>query len=95
MYKRREYVLCMYWCCMFPRLQVKLMDSVVSALDFAKARDSEIAWIDARIETQAPDDDDDQTGALTLAYVTKSSCRVLERHVIKTGGLCVTCWIYM
>ena len=93
MYKRREYVLRLYSYCVSSHLQVKLMDSVVSALDFAKARDSEIAWIDARIETQAPDDDDDQTGALTLAYVTKSSCRVLERHVIKTGGLCVTCWI--
>ncbi|KAI0233701.1 Cleavage and polyadenylation specificity factor subunit 2 [Lamellibrachia satsuma] len=30
--------------------QVKLKDSVVSALDFAKAKDIELAWIDARLD---------------------------------------------
>ena len=82
----------MYWCCMFPRLQVKLMDSVVSALDFAKARDSEIAWIDARIETQAPDDDETGERTLSLALVTRSSCGILESYAINTGGLCMACW---
>ena len=30
--------------------QVKLMDSVVSALEFAKAKEVEIAWVDAHLE---------------------------------------------
>jgi len=30
--------------------QVKLKDSVVSALQFAKAKDIELAWINARID---------------------------------------------
>ena len=50
-------------------MQVKLMDSVVSALDFAKARDSEIAWIDAHIETQARDDEQ-TTGDVIVWHVT-------------------------
>ena len=29
---------------------MKLKDSVVSALDFAKAKDIELAWIDARLD---------------------------------------------
>ena len=31
-------------------IQVKLKDSVVSALQFSKAKDIELAWIDARLD---------------------------------------------
>ncbi len=38
-------------CCL--NIQVRLKDSVVSALDFYKARDAELAWIDAVLDLTA------------------------------------------
>ena len=39
--------------------QVKLLDSLVSSLAFSRARDTEIAWIDAQIAAQPRDGDQD------------------------------------
>lgn len=38
--------------------QVKLKDYVVSALDFSKAKDAELAWIDGRIDTSPGKEED-------------------------------------
>ena len=63
-------------------LQVKLLDSVVSALDFTKTRDAEIAWIDAQLVLNASkklDLEGEETGlqhsinqSIKLFIVTKS-----------------------
>ena len=52
--------------------QVKLLDSLVSSLKFARARDTEIAWIDAQITAQ-PRDGDQDLGTVPISLPPLSS----------------------